>query len=203
MWTLYGGLIYKGLGEVGSTPSTTLHTFHAHEPHFLSKIASYIPFFFDHSSAELSHFIGPYRRHQASLSSDNGAKDQPLAELARNLEQGMPMVSSSARKLRRATSVRSHFNRGTRSLASSSKLLVRAVLGLLGRAPGSTPSWRRETYHCSSGGRLKPCCFCRAAPQSNASGISLGCQSPNSISRKSWNIASAPPSIICRCSALK
>ena len=107
-------------------PSTTLHTIHALQPHFLSKIdtfSSHIPFFLLHSLASgLSHFMGPYLLHQASRSSINGAKDQPLPLLARYFVQGIPMLSSSVRKFLRPTSLKSHLSLGTRSLASSSKL---------------------------------------------------------------------------------
>src|SRR6516162_2716028 len=90
---------------------------------------------------------GLHRRHQASLSSANGANDQPLPELALNLTQGMPRFSSSNRKLRRATSLKSHFSLGTRSLALSIRLWVKAVLGRLGNAPGNAPSCNNEIYH--------------------------------------------------------
>ena len=59
VWTLYGGLFFRGLREPGSTPSTTLHSIHTHKPHFLSKIDTCSDFFLDHSLASVSHLIGP------------------------------------------------------------------------------------------------------------------------------------------------
>jgi len=92
----------------------------------------------------------------------------PIA--ARYFVQTTPRASSSRRKLRSATSVRSR-SRGTLARASSTRFLVKAVLGLPDSAPGNTPLCNSITYHCSSGGSVWLCCFCSAGLLSSASGI--------------------------------
>jgi hypothetical protein len=63
----------------------------------------------------------------------------PFAWLAQYLVQTAPSFFSSIKKSRSPTSLASHRNRGTRSRAFASKLVVKTAFGRFASPPGSFP----------------------------------------------------------------